>query len=105
MLETIWILLFIFAILLIIMAIEYRDNRYLELVFLSLDIPIWFILALSNMKMERPWEMYNLSSNSIETGIHAVTSPASPFISYIFSGVGIVMFIYLIVILFKLDEK
>ena len=99
MLEIVWMLLFIFAILLIIFAIEYRDNFYLQLVFLALDIPIWFILALSNMKIERPWEMYNVSSEQIETGIHAVTSSSSPFISYIFSGVGISMFIYLIVIL------
>jgi len=105
MLETIWILLFIFAILLLIMAIEYRNNRYLELVFLSIDIILWFILALSNMKIERPWEMYNVSSNQIETGTHVVTSSVSPYLTYIFSGIAIVVLIYLLVVLFtKIEE-
>jgi len=57
MLETIFILLLIIAVLLIILAIEYHDNAYWELVFIVLDVPLWFILALSNMQIERPWEM------------------------------------------------
>ena len=99
MLETIFILLLIFAILLIILAIEYHDNPYWELVFIVLDIPLWFILALSNMQIERPWEMYNVSSNQIETGIHIVSSPVSPYLTYFFMGIGLVMMIYMIVVI------
>lgn len=100
MLETIFILLLIFAILLIIMAIEYHDNAFWELVFIVLDVPLWFILALSNMQIERPWEMYNTSSQQIETGIHTVTSPISPYLTYFFMGIGLVMMVYMIAVLF-----
>ena len=94
-------ILLIFAILLIILAIEYHDNAYWELVFITLDIPLWFILALQNMTLERPWEMYNVSSSQIETGIHTVTSSVSPFLTYLFSGIGILMMIYLVVVIFS----
>jgi len=100
MLEIVFILLLIIAVLLIIFAIEYHDNSFWELVFIVLDIPLWFILGLSNMQIERPYEMYNASSGQIETGIHTVYSPDSPFIAYIFLGIGLVMVIYMVVVLF-----
>jgi len=95
MLETIFILLLIFAILLIIFAIEYEGNSFWNLVSIVLAIPLWFILGLANMEIERPYELYNISSGNIETGIHTVTSPISPYLTYFFMGVGLLLFIYL----------
>ena len=95
MLETIFILLLIFAILLIIFAIEYERNSFWNLVSIVLAIPLWFILGLANMEIERPYELYNISSGNIETGIHTVTSPISPYLTYFFMGVGLLLFIYL----------
>jgi len=99
-LEIIFILLFMMAILFILLAIDNHDNAFWELVFIVMDIPLWFILALSNMEIERPWEMYNVSSSQIETGIHTVTSPISPYLTYLFAGVGLIMMVYMIVVLF-----
>lgn len=99
MLETIFILLLIFAILLIIFSIEYEGNAYWNLVSLVLATPLWFILGLSNMEIERPYEIYNISSSSIETGVHTVTSPISPYLTYFFAGVGVILMIYLIVMI------
>ena len=100
MLEIMFYLLLIVAIILIILAIEYRHNDFWELIFICLDIPLWFIIAVSNMELERPWTMYNSTSGNVETGIYTITSPISPYLTYFFMGIGVVVIIYLISVIF-----
>jgi len=100
MMETLFILLLIFAILFIIFAIEYEGNPFWNLVSIVLSSVLWFILALSVMQIERPYEMYNATSGNIETGYHVFTSPVSPFITYIFVGMGIITMIYLVAMVY-----
>jgi len=97
MLETIWILLLIIAIILIIIVaeIEYEGFPYYwGLMLTLLDTIIWFILAASVFEIESPWEMYNVSSGNIETGIHIVSSKVSPAMSYFCLMMAISMSIY-----------
>jgi|GEM_PF-5000387 len=97
MLETIWILLLIIAIILIIVVaeLEYNDFPYYwGLMLTLLDTIIWFVLAASVFEIEKPWQMYNVSSNQIETGIHIVSSKVSPGMSYFCLMMAIAMSLY-----------
>lgn len=96
MLEIIFILLLVFAILLIIFSLEYEGNPFWNLVSIAFSAMLWFVLALSNMEIERPYVLYNASAGVIQEGIHTVSSPVSPFIVYIFAGMGVIMTLYLI---------
>ena len=103
MLEVMFYLLLVIAVILLLFIIEYYNvNDYWHLVFVVLGIILWFILSLSVMKLERPWTMYNSSSGAVETGIYDITSPVSPYISYLFTGVAIILVIYFVVILFDM---
>lgn len=95
MMELMFIMLLVFAILFIVFAIEFEHNSFWNLISIVLSAVLWFILALSVMQIERPYEIYNASSGVVETGYHTFTSPVSPFISYIFMGMGVIMMIYL----------
>lgn len=44
--------------------------------------------------MEKPWQMYNVSSNQIETGIHIVSSKVGPEMSYFCLMMAIAMSMY-----------
>lgn len=98
MLEVLWYFLFIIAIMLIIIIayMEYDEDFpiYWPLMFTLLDTIIWFILAGAVFELEIPWEMFNVTSGNIETGIHTVTSKTSPEISYFCNMMGTVMMIY-----------
>lgn len=97
MLETMWIILFIVAIILmfIIADLEYNDFPYYwPLMFTLLDVIVWFVLAASIFEIEKPWSMYNVSSSNIETGIHIVSSKVSPEMSMFCTMMGVAMSMY-----------
>jgi len=100
MLLLIWILLFILGVLFIIFSIEYERNPFWNLISITLSIPIWFILGLSQMQLEQPYQIFNSTSGNIETGIHTITSPISPYLTYLFVGIGMLMIIYLIAMVY-----
>lgn len=100
MFDWLFILLLVFAILLIIFALEYEDNPFWNIISITMSAALWFILALSNLRIESTYQMYNATSGNIETGISEFTSPISPFISYIFMGMGVIMTVYLIAMVF-----
>jgi len=98
MLETMWIILLIIAIILILVIadLEFNDFPYYwPLMLTLLDIIIWFVLAASVFEIESPWEMYNVSSNSIETGIYIVSSKVSPEMSYFCLMMAVSMSMYM----------
>jgi hypothetical protein len=98
MLETLWIILFIIAILLIVIVaeLEYNDFPYYwGLMLTLLDTIMWFVLSASVFEIEKPWAMYNVSSSQIETGIHIVTSKVSPEMSYFCLMMAIAMMVYM----------
>jgi len=100
MLDWMFVILFVFGILLILISIGNDDNPFWNLTPLVMAIPLFFILGLSNMEIEIPYQMFNSSSGMIETGIDVATSKISPWLSYLFMGIGIVLMIYLIAMVF-----
>lgn len=96
MLDWLFILLLIAAILLILMAIEFRDELFWGSTFTLLDIFLWFLLAASVLEIEVPYQAFNTTSGAIETGTHIVTSKVAPEMVYLFDGIGAIMLIYFI---------
>jgi len=95
MMEAMFFVLLILAVLFIIFAIEYEGNAFWNLISIVLSTVLWFILALGVIQLERPYTMYNASSGMIESGYSVYTSPISPFLSYVFMGMAVIMMIYL----------
>jgi formate hydrogenlyase subunit 3/multisubunit Na+/H+ antiporter MnhD subunit len=91
MLDIIFIVLVVFAILLMLYAISERNTALC-----IIDSIFWFILALFMIQgIETPYTMFNSTSGNIESGMNIVTSNLSP-ISYLFMGLGAIMFILFI---------
>jgi len=95
-----FIMLLLFAILLMIFSIQLENHPFWNVIMAITSVPLWFILGLANMEIEIPYEIYNASSSQIETGSHVFTSPISPFLTYFFVGIGLIMMIYLIAMVF-----
>lgn len=88
MLDIIFIILMLFNIILMIYAI---DERRIPFCFVSAIL--WLILALFLIQgIEIPYQLYNSSANEIQTGTHNIQTNLDP-LSYLFSGLAIVMFI------------
>lgn len=101
MLDWMFIIFFILAVLLMILAIENEDHPYWNIVSSSLSAIFWLILSLSQMEIEIPYQLYNATSGNLETGYHLFTSPMSVYLVYIFIGMFWVMIIYTIVCIFN----
>jgi len=95
-----FIILLIFAIILMLFSVQSENHPFWNIVAGIISIPLWFILGLTNMEIEIPYQIYNSSSSSIEVGVHNFTSPISPFLTYFFMGIGLVMFIYIIAMVY-----
>ena len=94
MLLIMWILLFILTILLMILSVAWERNPFWNLICAALDIPLWLILGISQMQLELPYTFY--TGTTVATGVHTYTSPISPYLTYLFIGLGMIMLFYLI---------
>ena len=104
MLDWLFIILLIFAIILVIMSIEYEGHDFWSITAIVFSIPIWFTLSFGVIELHRPWEIYNASSSAIETGIHNYTVAGDVFLSYLFTGMACIMIIFLIIRVFMVYE-
>lgn len=98
MLDMLYIIMFIFALLLILIIADFEYNGYpyyWGLMLTLLDAILWFILAAGVFEIEQPYTMYNSSSGAIESGIHIVSSKVSPEISYFCLMMAMVMTVYM----------
>lgn len=69
MLDIQYIILIILAFVLMYMGIEFeREHDYWNIVMIFLSSIIFFALTFGTLNIEQPWQMYNLSSEQIETG-------------------------------------
>ena len=100
MLDWLFIMLLIMAILLIIMAIEYEGNPFWNIMSCVLSSFIWFILALGVLRLDTPYQLFNSSSGMVETGMHSYTVPGDIYIAYIFIAFGVLMMIYFVAMVF-----
>ena len=92
--DIMFIMLFLFAIILVLFTVANEDHPFWGLVSSFLSSIIFLILSLTQLKIEIPYEIFNATSGYIETGIHFYTSPISPFITYLFFGIFVVLQIY-----------
>lgn len=96
MIDWIFIMLLMLAILLMILTISTDFGVFWDIVFIMSSIIIWFTLAVSVMDLESPYTLYNATSGNIETGYHTTQSSVAPYISYLFILFGAVMMVYFV---------
>ena len=89
-----FIMLFLFAIILMVFTVENENHPFWSLVSGFLASIIFLILSLSQMQIEIPYEMFNVTSGYIETGVHVYTSPISPYLTYFFFGLFVILQVY-----------
>lgn len=89
MIESVLIILIAIAVVLLIMAYEWKD-----IIISLIDAVIWFILALWTLDIEIPYQMYNSSSSAIETGFQNVSIPP---LTYLFLMLGVIMFLSFVI--------
>jgi len=92
------IFLGIIAVLLMILSVETESLFYS-----ALSSSFWIIMGVSCFNVYLPYEMYNLSSGAIETGVHIVEQ-ASPY-SLLFFSIGVMMIIWSFILAFNIPEK
>jgi len=96
MLDWLFIILLVLAILFVLISIEFDLGIYWNIIMILSSIIIFFTLAASVMDIESPYSIYNATSGNIETGYHVTQSSISPYISYLFMFFGAVMLIYFV---------
>jgi len=94
MIDWMFLVLIIVAILFLLLSIEYQDNKFWCVTFILLDTVIWFLLAAAVMNIEVPYEMYNATSGRIETGYHTLMTFDNTVMVLFFAMFGIIMMIY-----------
>ena len=101
MLDIIFILLFVFAVLMLLVSIEYEasGHKYWNMVGIFLAAGLFLILSVGCMEIETAYQAFNSSSGQVETGYHVYTG--MPWISYLFVGCAIVAIIYMVTLVFE----
>lgn len=96
MIDWMFIIFILMAILFMMLAIEYRhsESKFWCVTFIFIDSVIWYLLAASVLEIEMPFALYNASSNNIETGSHIFTSKVAPEMLYFFMMMGSIMVVY-----------
>ena len=111
MLDWMFMLFIIIAVLFIILSIKTSENEpYWKILFITLSTVIWFILALSNLNIQTPYTFYNSTSGNTEMLYSQYIDEGSIYLSYLFVLFAILSMIYIIVLMFgmyyqRLDDK
>lgn len=104
MLDWLFIILLIFAIILVIMSIEFEKHDFWSITSIVLSIPIFFSLSFGVLEFHRPYEIFNSTSGNIETGLHNFTITGDIYLSYLFTGLACIMIVFLIIRVFMVYE-
>ena len=96
MLDWLFIMLLVIAIILVLITIFEDLGTFWDISFIIISTIIMFTLAASIMDIETPYTLYNATSGNIETGYHTTQSSVAPYISYLFIALGFVMMVYFI---------
>ena len=102
MLDIVFIILALLAIIIMLYSISERNSA-----FCIIDAVLWLILALFMLQgIEIPYQIYNASSTAITTGVQTVKSNLTP-LSYLFMGLGAIMFLLFVTFTLELftDQK
>ena len=87
MLESIFILLLITAIVMLIVAIEWES-----FVICAIDFVMWFVLALGILDIEVPYQY--VSGGVVTTAMHSMEG--MHYLAMLFAGIGVVVFIFFV---------
>jgi len=93
-------MLLAFAFIFMVLAIEFTD-KFWKTTFLLLDIVIWFFLAASVMEIEIPYQFYNASSDTLESGYQIFTGKIGVVLPYFFLMFAAIMIIYFVKVIFQ----
>ena len=101
MLDWMFLILFIVAILFIILSIYVDESEsFWKITFIVLAAAIFFILALSNLNIETAYPAYNETSGLTEMKYDPYIGETGLYLSYLFGLFGVLCMIYMIVLLF-----
>lgn len=93
MLDVVLVLLFVFAIIMMIYSISERSAALI-----MMSAILWLILALFMLQgVEIPYQMFNATSGDIETGVHTIQNNLEP-LAYLFMGFGAIMFMLFVTV-------
>ena len=96
MLDWIFIMLLMIAILFTMMSIITDFGIFWNVIFILVAIIIFIILSAGIHELETPYQMYNATSGNIETGYQTIYKPMNTYLSYLFMLFSIVMIIYFV---------
>ena len=74
MLDWLFIILLVIAVLMILLVISTDLGIFWDTIFILSSIIIFFTLGASVMDIESPYTIYNATSGNVETGYHTVQS-------------------------------
>ena len=100
MLDWLFIMLFILAIIFLIISVT-TTNPFWILSALALASAVFLILGIGIINIETEYVVYNVSSNQVEEGIHSYTSAHNTFISWLFTGIALILLMYLFIRAFE----
>jgi len=87
MLESIFILLLVLAVIFLIVAIEWES-----FVMCAIDFILWLVLALGVLDIEVPYQY--VSGGVVTTAMHSMEG--MHYLAMLFAGIGVVVFIYFV---------
>lgn len=96
MIDWMFAIFFILAFIMIVLIIEYHDDKFWGAMFTILDIVIWFILASTVLLIESPSMRYNATSKAYESVMMAYTSNIAPALVYFFYMMAIIMTVFFV---------
>lgn len=101
---VLFILFFFLAIIFLLFSIQYTSSPDKKtgytgiwgVFFLFGSIILWYMLGAAVMELEYPWEIFNVTSGNVETGVHVFTSEVSIYLSYFFQGIAGIFLILIV---------
>lgn len=91
MLDMLLVILVLVSVIMMLLAYLHRDP-----VFALISSITWVVSGLGSLEIEVPYQMYNVSSQQIETGIQTIESLSG--IGLLFMGFGVVMFVSFVIL-------
>jgi 4-amino-4-deoxy-L-arabinose transferase-like glycosyltransferase len=111
MLGWMFVIFFIVAIFFILLSIFVPEEEpYWKITFIVLSAVIFFVLSLSNLTIETPYQRFNSTTGNIEVGYDVYVSESNTYMSYFYMLMGSLSMIYLVILIFQtyyenLDRK
>lgn len=106
-----FVIFFIVAIFFILLSIFVPEEEpYWKITFIVLSAVIFFVLSLSNLTIETPYQRFNSTTGNIEVGYDVYVSESNTYMSYFYMLMGSLSMIYLVILIFQtyyenLDRK